>query len=51
MSYRVDITDQHNRAAEYVDRMPRGERPGDLPVQLPTCSGCTKAVGIGAKQT
>jgi ABC-type uncharacterized transport system substrate-binding protein len=36
MSYGVNNTDQFRKAAEYVDRILRGEKPGDLPVQLPT---------------
>jgi ABC transporter substrate binding protein len=36
ISYVVDATDLFRRAAGYVDRILRGERPADLPVQTPT---------------
>jgi putative ABC transport system substrate-binding protein len=36
LSYGVDTVDLLRRAAPYVDRILRGERPGDLPVQAPT---------------
>jgi putative tryptophan/tyrosine transport system substrate-binding protein len=36
MSYGSDIGDQYRSAASYVDRILRGAKPADMPVQLPT---------------
>ena len=36
LSYGVDVVDLFRRAATYVDRILRGEKPGELPLQFPT---------------
>jgi putative ABC transport system substrate-binding protein len=35
ISYGADLVDQHRRAATYIDRILRGEKATDLPVQMP----------------
>jgi putative ABC transport system substrate-binding protein len=35
-SYGPDVVDQFRRATVYIDRILRGEKAGDLPVQQPT---------------
>ena len=36
ISYGPDLVDQYRRAAAYVDRILKSEKPADLPVQTPT---------------
>jgi putative ABC transport system substrate-binding protein len=36
IAYGPDLIDQYRQAAGYVDRVLKGEKPADLPVQAPT---------------
>ena len=54
ISYGVDLTEQLRKGANYVDRILKGDKPGDLPVQTPTRYTLTinlktaKALGVTA---
>jgi putative ABC transport system substrate-binding protein len=57
LSYGPDFIDQFHRAAGYVDRILKGEKPADLPVQAPTSYALVinlktaKALGLNVPQT
>jgi putative tryptophan/tyrosine transport system substrate-binding protein len=36
VSYAADLVDQYRRSASYIDRILKGEKPADMPVQAPT---------------
>jgi putative ABC transport system substrate-binding protein len=47
LSYGADGVDIFRRAATYVDRILRGDKPGDLPVQFPTKFEMDTATALG----
>jgi putative ABC transport system substrate-binding protein len=57
MSYGPDVLDIYRRSAAYVDRILRGEKPGDLPVQAPVKYelvvnvNAAKAIGLTIPET
>jgi putative ABC transport system substrate-binding protein len=57
ISYGPDRVDQYRRAAGYIDRILKGEKPADLPVQAPTKYDLVinlktaKALGLSVPQT
>jgi putative ABC transport system substrate-binding protein len=57
LSYGANFPDIFRRAAEYIDRILRGEKPNDLPVQAPTKYvlalnlKTAKALGISVPQS
>jgi putative ABC transport system substrate-binding protein len=57
LSYGPDFADLFRRAASYVDRILRGAKPAELPVQLPTKFEMavnvktTKALGLAVPQS
>jgi len=36
ISYGVNLSDQYRRTADYVDKIIKGAKPAELPIQLPT---------------
>jgi ABC-type uncharacterized transport system substrate-binding protein len=57
LSYGVDLPDNFRRVATYADRILKGEKPSDLPVQAPTKFQLVinlktaKALGLTVPQT
>jgi putative ABC transport system substrate-binding protein len=57
LSYGPDVIDMYRRSATYVDRILKGEKPGDLPVQAPVKYelvinlNAAKAIGLAVPPT
>jgi putative ABC transport system substrate-binding protein len=57
MSFGPSYEDMHRRAADFVDKILQGAKPGDLPVELPTKftlvvnTKAAKALGVGISES
>jgi ABC-type uncharacterized transport system substrate-binding protein len=51
MSYSADFSVQFHDAAGYVDRILKGDKPADLPVQAPTRYELVVVPALAAKQS
>ncbi|MGC2076953.1 MAG: ABC transporter substrate binding protein [Xanthobacteraceae bacterium] len=57
LSYGPDLREIYHALASYVDRILRGAKPGDLPVELPTQiemvinAGTAKSLGLAVPPT
>ena len=56
IAYGISLPDQYIQSAEYIDKILHGEKPADLPVQMPTTfrlavnQKTASAMGIGVPQ-
>jgi len=51
MSYAPNIAESFRRAATYVDKILRGAKPGDLPIEQPINMKTAKALGLTIPQS
>jgi ABC-type uncharacterized transport system substrate-binding protein len=49
LAYGVDLSDNFRRVALYADRILKGEKPGDLPVQGPVEGSRSKMTQVGPR--
>jgi putative ABC transport system substrate-binding protein len=46
ISYSINIRENYRRAATFIDKILRGAKPGELPIELPTTQETAKTLGI-----